>query len=141
MFSICNIIRYLYIYSLFVCFVCLFTLLFFFIGNSFYKEIEPGEVVLDISSIGGNLKVYKDRLTVLNPSILWSSIRANVPVKKGKWYYEVELVTGGLFQIGWVTSRCRFRPLDGYGFGVGDDEQSWAVDFQRGLSHIHICSV
>jgi hypothetical protein len=91
--------------------------------------------VLDVSSVVGNLKVYHDRLTVSNPSVLWGSIRANISVKRGKWYYEVELATQGLFQIGWVTSRCQFRPFEGYGYGVGDDEYSWAVDFQRGLLH------
>lgn len=100
-----------------------------------YEEITLGSVVLDISSAVGNLKVYRDRLTVSNPSVLLGSIRASVSVKSGKWYYEVELATQGLFQIGWVTSRCHFRPFEGYGFGVGDDEYSWAVDFQRGILH------
>lgn len=34
----------------------------------------------------------------------FESLRANVKVKSGKWYYEVKLITNGLFQIGWCTS-------------------------------------
>jgi len=102
-------------------------------GRPLYEEVKPGAVVLDLTSAVGNLKIYRDRLTVANPSVLWGSVRASVPVTSGKWYYEVELLTQGLFQIGWATSRCHFRPLDSYGFGVGDDEYSWAVDFQRGV--------
>lgn len=33
----------------------------------------------------------------------FTSIRANTCFCKGKWYYEVKLLTGGLFQIGWVS--------------------------------------
>jgi hypothetical protein len=27
-----------------------------------------------------------------------------VKVKSGKWYYEIKLITNGLFQIGWCTT-------------------------------------
>mmetsp|Transcript_22894 Transcript_22894/g.33454 ORF Transcript_22894/g.33454 Transcript_22894/m.33454 type:complete len:618 (+) Transcript_22894:43-1896(+) len=54
----------------------------------------------------------------------------------GKWYYEVELVTGGLFQIGWadrefVLSRAEDANTEGDN-GVGDDCHSFAFDgFRR----------
>jgi hypothetical protein len=46
-------------------------------------------------------------------------VRATACVKKDKWYYETLLLSNGIMQIGWATSRCRFSPEEGY--GVGDD--------------------
>lgn len=47
----------------------------------------------------------------------------------GKWYYEVEMLSDNLFQIGWVNDRFVPDPLDGK--GVGDCSNSWAVDLYR----------
>jgi hypothetical protein len=49
----------------------------------------------------------------------FESIRATSSVKTGKWYYETLLLSSGIMQLGWATSRCRFTPEEGY--GVGDD--------------------
>lgn len=49
----------------------------------------------------------------------FESVRATACVKRGKWYYEAQLLSHGIIQIGWATSRCRFSPDEGY--GVGDD--------------------
>lgn len=51
---------------------------------------------------------------------------ANVELRHGKWYYEVQLITDGLMQIGWVDSI--FSCDDDDGQGVGDDSHSWAFD-------------
>ncbi|KAL6071490.1 Spla ryanodine receptor domain-containing protein, variant 2 [Balamuthia mandrillaris] len=47
----------------------------------------------------------------------------------GMWYYEVTLLTDGLFQVGWATRRCKFTRNE----GVGDDEFSYAYDGYRVL--------
>ena len=49
----------------------------------------------------------------------FESVRATACVKREKWYYETLLLSSGIMQIGWATSRCRFSPEEGY--GVGDD--------------------
>ncbi|POM79639.1 HECT E3 ubiquitin ligase, partial [Phytophthora palmivora] len=48
---------------------------------------------------------------------------------KGKWYYEVSLVTAGVVQIGWADST--FQANSETGDGVGDHERSWAYDGAR----------
>ncbi|KAG7385721.1 hypothetical protein PHYPSEUDO_001175 [Phytophthora pseudosyringae] len=48
---------------------------------------------------------------------------------KGKWYYEVRLVTAGVVQVGWADST--FEANSETGDGVGDHERSWAYDGAR----------
>jgi len=50
-------------------------------------------------------------------------------VTKGKWYYEIEPLTNGLFQVGWVNDK--FKPEPEEGIGVGDDKNSWGVDLKK----------
>ncbi|KAI8343143.1 hypothetical protein BC941DRAFT_87839 [Chlamydoabsidia padenii] len=59
----------------------------------------------------------------------FESIRATASVKTGKWYYEALLLSSGIMQLGWATSRCRFSPEEGY--GVGDDCNGFAFDTYR----------
>ncbi|KAI8097514.1 uncharacterized protein BX664DRAFT_259281 [Halteromyces radiatus] len=59
----------------------------------------------------------------------FESIRATASVKTGKWYYETLLLSSGIMQLGWATSRCRFTPEEGY--GVGDDCNGFAFDTYR----------
>ncbi|ORZ21431.1 hypothetical protein BCR42DRAFT_448276 [Absidia repens] len=59
----------------------------------------------------------------------FESIRATSSVKTGKWYYETLLLSSGIMQLGWATSRCRFTPEEGY--GVGDDCNGFAFDTYR----------
>ena len=47
-------------------------------------------------------------------------------VAQGKWYYEVELWTAGVVQIGWASDA--FTAADKQGDGVGDDAVSFAFD-------------
>lgn len=53
------------------------------------------------------------------------------PVQLGKYFYEVELLTDGLIQIGWVNELFDCVSLQ-VGDGVGDDINSWAYDGNRG---------
>lgn len=43
-----------------------------------------------------------------------------------QWYYEVELLTGGVMQIGWADQLFKADAMNGD--GVGDDVHSWAYD-------------
>ncbi|KAL0585650.1 hypothetical protein ABG067_004573 [Albugo candida] len=47
----------------------------------------------------------------------------------GKWFYEVELITCGLIQIGWIDNY--FQGSSDQGEGVGDHEHSWSYDGNR----------
>jgi len=38
----------------------------------------------------------------------YASVRANVAVFSGKYYYEVRLLTSGIMQIGWCTLATYF---------------------------------
>lgn len=52
------------------------------------------------------------------------SVRANTAVFKGKYYYEVKLMSSGIMQIGWCTLVTPFSEH----IGVGDDKTSFAYD-------------
>lgn len=39
----------------------------------------------------------------------FESVKFHYGVAKGKWYYEVTLISGGLFQIGWFSSESKFN--------------------------------
>ena len=57
----------------------------------------------------------------------FSGARTNTCVTKGKWCYEVEIVTNGLLQLGWCQLSTPFTSK----LGVGDDITSYAVDGWR----------
>ena len=41
----------------------------------------------------------------------FGSVFGDTVVTSGKWYYEVEMITDGLFQIGWANDKCRVNPI------------------------------
>jgi len=53
------------------------------------------------------------------------------PLESGKWYYEVEILTEGVAQVGWASDA--FGGDDAAGDGVGDDAHSFAFDGCRRL--------
>lgn len=57
------------------------------------------------------------------------SVRANTAVFDHAYYYEVQLLTPGIMQIGWSTLRTQFNNHN----GVGDDDISYAYDGARSL--------
>ena len=61
------------------------------------------------------------------------------PVSKGKWYFEVELVSDvRCFQIGWASDRAVYNVEAGSGrlsVGVGDDDFSWSWCSMRHLAY------
>ncbi|OQS01680.1 regulator of chromosome condensation (RCC1)-like protein [Achlya hypogyna] len=52
-----------------------------------------------------------------------------VSLFSGAWFYEVEVVTSGLIQIGWIDGH--FQGSSDQGEGVGDHAHSWSYDGNR----------
>lgn len=67
-----------------------------------------------------------DSLEVYNGTDDFGSARANTGVyrQEGRWYFEVELLTGGLAQLGWATRQSSFNKST----GVGDTGSSFGFD-------------
>ena len=82
---------------------------------------------LDQKSAYGEI-IFADRNNLDVEAISsFCSIRANTGVFSGKFYYEVQLKTNGLMQIGWSTIQTPFNSQR----GVGDDTTSYAYDGYR----------
>ncbi|KNE57362.1 hypothetical protein AMAG_18043 [Allomyces macrogynus ATCC 38327] len=65
-----------------------------------------------------------------NTTWAFESVRATHGVHtSGRFMFEVELLSDGLFQIGWASQQCHFNLTNGR--GVGDDEHSYAYDGKR----------
>ena len=90
-------------------------------------RVGPSEVKIDNKSIYGDvLLTGRDNLDIEAISS-FCSVRANVGVFSGRYYYEVQLRTSGLMQIGWCTIITPFNSQR----GVGDDPTSFAYDGYR----------
>ncbi|CAJ2641673.1 unnamed protein product [Trifolium pratense] len=87
---------------------------------------RPDVVGLEEYTICGDIKIVKPPFLIESLE-MFSSVRANTCVWKGKWMYEVMLETSGIQQIGWATNSCPFTDHK----GVGDDEDSYAYDGRR----------
>jgi hypothetical protein len=87
-------------------------------------RLGPKEVKLDTKSANGDvIFAGRDGLDVEAVGN-FASIRANTAVFSGRYYYEVQLKTDGLMQIGWSTIQTPFNSQR----GVGDDLTSYAYD-------------
>ena len=82
---------------------------------------SDGIIVKDRGSVRGKGKflAWSDRS--------WQSIRANVCVRRGKWYYEARVHGNSIVHIGWCTKKFRHNERT----GVGDCAYSWAYDGSR----------
>tara|TARA_B110000208_G_C11723081_1_gene413517 strand:- start:64 stop:1353 length:1290 start_codon:yes stop_codon:yes gene_type:complete len=86
-------------------------------------DIAPaGGSILRSGARGMRLESESNFATAHAPSL-------GVPPQSGCWYYEVQLITDGLMQIGWINTP--FAPNDADGDGVGDGVGSWAYDGMR----------
>jgi len=56
----------------------------------------------------------------------FETVRGDVLVKGGKWYYEVKLSTNGRIHIGWCTPKCQISSSSFS--GLGQDTASWSYD-------------
>lgn len=90
------------------------------------KEWKSEVVVIDEGSICGDIK-YLQYPGLIESLALFSSVRANACVWRGKWMYEAVLETSGIQQLGWATIACPFTDYK----GVGDAEDSYAFDGKR----------
>ena len=59
----------------------------------------------------------------------FSTVVGNVTITSGRWFYQVQLNTRGLMQIGWCTAQ--HSPNSSTGDGCGDDAHSWSYDGMR----------
>lgn len=50
---------------------------------------------------------------MVESGVEFCSVRADVGVSDGRWYYEVDLLTSGIMQLGWCTSSTPFTDDDG----------------------------
>lgn len=86
----------------------------------------PHIIGLEESSICGEITIIRPPLLVESLA-MFSSVRANACLWKGKWMYEVTLETAGVQQLGWATFSCPFTDHK----GVGDADDSYAFDGKR----------
>lgn len=96
------------------------------------RENDDGDaVVLDqscIVSVCGRVDI--DRSGEIEGLSNFGSISTiGVSLFQGKWFYEVEVVTSGLIQIGWIDGY--FQGSSDQGEGVGDHAHSWSYDGNR----------
>lgn len=81
---------------------------------------------IDPSTAMGTVKIFDEATTCCEIEGVSSfcSIRSNTAVFKGRFYFEVRILTAGLMQIGWCTLATPFTSDK----GVGDDDTSYAYD-------------
>jgi hypothetical protein len=89
-------------------------------------RVGPRTTKLDPQTANGTVKIFDESTSCCDVEGVsqFSSIRANTAVFKGRYYFEVRIMTAGLMQIGWCTLATPFIADK----GVGDDETSYAYD-------------
>ncbi|KAK9728806.1 hypothetical protein K7432_000771 [Basidiobolus ranarum] len=96
------------------------------------RRLSELKVTLNWLDATTRLKWYPTGLETRNDSTSFESVRGTMCITQGSWFYEVQLVTAGIMQIGWATKLSIFRPEEGV--GVGDDDHSFAFDGCRKLA-------
>lgn len=94
-----------------------------------HPRVSPPGVKLNWEDCTSHCKLSANCLEMRNDTFFLESARGNTCVEKGVWYYEVLLLTDGVIQIGWGTSKCLFLPEEGC--GVGDDPNGFSFDTFR----------
>ncbi|ELR16935.1 SPRY and ankyrin domain containing protein [Acanthamoeba castellanii str. Neff] len=98
-------------------------------------RVGPERVRMNEHDKSNETKISKDGLQVYNSARLtyllgtMGSVRSNVKVTSGCWFYEVVIGTENLYQIGWSSKDTKFTRSE----GVGDDKYSYAFDGYRRL--------
>ena len=82
--------------------------------------------MIDLKTLYGKVQTYYDGNKV-EARDSFVSIRANNCLVKGKWCYEVLLLSNGLFQLGFCQMKTPFTSSN----GVGDDIHSFGYDGYR----------
>ncbi|CEP14434.1 hypothetical protein [Parasitella parasitica] len=109
------------------------------LNNVFIKPVmtdisipQPQKTCMQPIDENSHCKFSRDHLQVRNDTFFFESVRATTGIAcnaGGKWYYEVHLLTDGIMQIGWATTKCLLSSLEGS--GVGDDRNGFAFDTHR----------
>ena len=89
-------------------------------------KIGTSKTIIDLKTAYGKVQTYYDG-NKLEARDSFVSIRANNCLVKGKWCYEVLLLSNGLFQFGFCQLRTPFTGSN----GVGDDVHSFGYDGYR----------
>lgn len=89
-------------------------------------RIGPKKVVIQKTANNDTFHLDETNLIIESHGNFSSSL-ANVCVWKGKWMYEITLMTAGIQQLGWCLLDCPFTTEE----GVGDSEDSYAYDGKR----------
>eukprot|EP01134_Creolimax_fragrantissima_P002469 CFRG2469T1 len=87
-------------------------------------RLGPKVVTIDKENAKGCLKLSGPNKLQVESLSRFLSFRGSVCVYKGKWMYEVTLITSGIQQIGWATIDCVFSNEH----GVGDEIDSFSYD-------------
>ncbi|XP_049812745.1 RING finger and SPRY domain-containing protein 1-like [Schistocerca nitens] len=88
-------------------------------------------VMLNTKDVSEYLKISPDGLEARCDAYSFESVRCTFQVDEGVWYYETQVITPGVMQIGWATKDSTFLNHEGY--GIGDDAFSVAYDGCRRL--------
>lgn len=94
-------------------------------------SMEKCNVILNDNDVSEYLKISADGLEARSDALSFESVRSTFSVDEGVWYYEVQVLTDGVMQIGWATKQSKF--LNHEGVGIGDDEYSFSYDGCRQL--------
>eukprot|EP01087_Luapelamoeba_hula_P020146 TRINITY_DN680_c0_g1_i1.p1 TRINITY_DN680_c0_g1~~TRINITY_DN680_c0_g1_i1.p1 ORF type:complete len:395 (+),score=66.43 TRINITY_DN680_c0_g1_i1:102-1286(+) len=89
----------------------------------------PPTVAVAKCDASSRIELSDNNLIANNRGSSFDTVKANVKVRRGKWYYEIKLNRQGTIQLGWCNDS--FRPDASAGNGVGDDSNSWAYDGSR----------
>ena len=79
---------------------------------------------IDMKTNFGKLTLFNDGNKIESKDDNFISVRANNCLVKGKWCYEVLLLSNGLFQIGF----CQLDTIYNEHYGVGDEIHSFGYD-------------
>lgn len=85
----------------------------------------PNQVAVQKMDTKGTIKI-KDLECDNVGGKQFETVRADVKVRGGKWYYEVKLLGHGKMHIGWCTDKCNIT-ANSY-TGIGHDTESWSYD-------------
>ena len=92
----------------------------------FERDLPRAIVTMDVNCSTGEMAVLHGAVEVRNDSWKFESIRTGRGVRGGRWYFEVQLLTPGIVQVGWASARSVFDAE--CGSGVGDDSHSYSYD-------------
>ncbi|CAJ0574282.1 unnamed protein product, partial [Mesorhabditis spiculigera] len=98
-----------------------------------YKGVDVSAInaMLNHEDVSEYLKISPNGLEARCDVSSFESVRCTFEVTEGIWYYEAQVLTPGVMQIGFATKKSRFLNHEGY--GIGDDENSVAYDGCRQL--------